>query len=177
VLSALGLAIAPNRRSAAASVMRQVLELGGADVSALATRLATQATGSSPDGAILTWVMRARYVGQGHELDVPFAPDTLPVSMNDAFAARHQERYGFTLDRPVEIVSARCVASTGRHDVRLARRGVCDWGPGRRDNGGALDAVVRGRSTIVLPDATLLVADGWQAQSLPMGGWALERAP
>jgi hypothetical protein len=35
---------------------------------------------------------------------------------------------------------------------------------------------VRGRSTIVLPDATLLVASGWQAQSLSTGGWLLERA-
>jgi N-methylhydantoinase A len=121
--------------------------------------------------------MRARYVGQGHELDVPFAPDTPPASMNHAFASRHHERYGFTLDRPVEIVSARCIASTGMHDVRLARRGLCEWGPDRRDDGGALDVAVRGRSTIALPDATLLVAEGWRAQSLPTGGWVMERAP
>jgi N-methylhydantoinase A len=182
VLSALGLAIAPNRRSAAASVMRRVEELCAADVSALATTLAGRATAhetqpASAHDTVVTWVMRARYVGQGHELDVPFAPDTLPASLNDAFATRHQERYGFTLDRPVEIVSARCIASTGMHDVRLGRRGVCQWGPDRRDDGGALDVVVRGRSTIALPDATLLVADGWQAQSLPTGGWVMERAP
>lgn len=181
VLSALGLAIAPNRRSAAASVMRRAEELCAADVSALATTLAGRATGhetqpSSAHDTVVTWVMRARYVGQGHELDVPFAPDTLPASLNHAFATRHQERYGFTLDRPVEIVSARCIASTGIHDVRLGRRGVCAWGPDRRDDGGALDVVVRGRSTIALPDATLLVADGWQAQSLPTGGWVMERA-
>jgi len=54
---------------------------------------------------------------------------------------------------------------------------ACASGPDRRDDGGALDVVVRGRSTIALPDATLLVADGWQAQSLPTGGWVMERAP
>jgi N-methylhydantoinase A len=28
---------------------------------------------------------------------------------------------------------------------------------------------------IALPDATLLVAEGWTARALPIGGWMMER--
>ena len=181
VLSALGLAIAPSRRTSATSVMRRIADMSDADVRALATTLAARASGvqhgPSDNGVVLNWVVRARYVGQGHELDVPFAPDARPASVGETFAERHRERYGFTLDRPVEVVSARCTASTGMHDVRLGRRGTAVWGPDSRDDGGVIDVVVRGRCTIGLPDATLLVASGWQARSLPTGGWVMERAP
>lgn len=180
VLSALGLAIAPGRRTASASVMRRLEQFGADEVASLSNLLATRAIGGDDDRgsdgeAELRWVARARYVGQGHELDVPFTPDASTASVGARFAERHHERYGFTLDRPVEIVSARCSLSTAMHDVRLARRGVSAWESDRRDNGGVLDAVVRGRSTIALPDATLLVASEWEARSLRTGGWILER--
>jgi N-methylhydantoinase A/oxoprolinase/acetone carboxylase beta subunit len=180
VLSALGLAIAPNRRTAAASVMQRVDALSSADVASLASGLASRATGSQSNGGnglSLRWAARARYVGQGHELDVPFPEHASPAWISERFAVHHQERYGFTLDRSVEIVSARCVASTAERSVRLARRGVSVWSSEHRDDGRELDAVLRGPATVELPDATLLVAPGWEARALPIGGWALERRP
>jgi N-methylhydantoinase A len=180
VLSALGLAIAPNRRTAAASVMRRVETLSQADVSGLATGLASRVTGmhsNGRNGLSLRWASRARYVGQGHELDVPFLQDATPAWIGECFATHHQERYGFTLDRSVEIVSARCTASTAERSVRLARRGKSVWTTERRDDGAELDAVLRGPATVELPDATLLVAAGWEARALPIGGWVLERRP
>jgi hypothetical protein len=30
---------------------------------------------------------------------------------------------------------------------------------------------------VTLPDATLLVAEGWTARTLPIGGWLLDRHP
>jgi N-methylhydantoinase A len=179
VLSALGLAIAPDRRTAAASVMERVETLSDRDVASLAHGLASRATASSAARAAnhidVRWTARARYVGQGHELDVPFPADATPAWIGERFAHHHAERYGFTLDRSVELVSARCTASTAARDVRLARRGPSQWESERRDDGGAIDATVRGRATIALPDATLLVADGWEARALPIGGWTLER--
>ena len=80
------------------------------------------------------------------------------------------------LDRDVEMVSIRCSASIGGRDVRLARRGRSVWSDESRiDDGRELHGVAHGRSTIVLPDATLLVAEGWSGESLPMGGWKLEK--
>jgi N-methylhydantoinase A len=179
VLSALGLAIAPDRRSAAASVMAVTDALLADDIARLADALAVRATArrgvASTNGLDVRWTARARYVGQGHELDVPFRSDAPPRSVADRFASLHVERYGFTLDRPVEIVSARCTASTAARAVRLARRGAGTWDGSMRDDGTMFDATVRGHATVELPDATLLVVPGWEARALPIGGWIMER--
>ena len=181
VLSALGLAIAPRRYGAAASVMRPVDALSAAELrhasAALADR-ATQAHSTSDiaAGILVRHTARARYVGQGHELDVEYDPASGVAALADGFSALHHERYRFTLERPVEVVSIRCTASSSARDVRLERRGSSAWSDAHRiDDGGALSASVRGRATIGLADATLLVAPGWHARTLPVGGWALER--
>ena len=179
VLSALGLAIAPDRRSAAASVMTVTDALDASDIARLADALAARATArrgvASANGLEVRWTARARYVGQGHDLDVPFRSDAPPSSVADRFASLHVERYGFTLDRPVEVVSARCTASTAAREVRLARRGAGTWDGSMRDDGTLFEATVRGHAAVELPDATLLVVPGWEARPLPIGGWIMER--
>jgi N-methylhydantoinase A len=178
VLSALGLAIAPRREMATASVMRTLRDLGGTNILTTAIEASLNATrGGNGDAGQVKHFARARYAGQGHELDVEIAPVLGVDAIGERFAARHGERFGFTLDRDVEIVSVRCTVSTGGRDVRLARRGTSTWNPAVRvDDGGSLTERVSGRATIGLPDATLLVADGWCASSLPIGGWQLETA-
>jgi N-methylhydantoinase A/oxoprolinase/acetone carboxylase beta subunit len=176
VLSALGLAIAPQRYMATASVMKtlQGFDGGGEAIAALEATLRRDRDGSG--AADVKHFARARYVGQGHELDVEIAPRLEPHAIRDRFAARHDERFGFTLDRDVEIVSVRCSLSIGAREMRLARRGRSAWDDASRvDDGAALERQVRGRATIMLPDATLLVASGWTARSLEIGGWKLER--
>ena len=80
------------------------------------------------------------------------------------------------LDHAVEIVSIRCAASSAPGEVRLERTAATAWRDGHFfDDGGRFDATVRGRMPIGLPDATLLVASGWEARALPIGGWALEK--
>jgi N-methylhydantoinase A/oxoprolinase/acetone carboxylase beta subunit len=171
VLSALGLAVAPERRVAMSSVMRRLDELTTDTLAALATDLAGRA-GSAPDVA---WIARVRYMGQGHELEVPFAPGDTPARIHDCFEAMHRSRYGFVLPQPAEVVSARGVRSGETVPARLARRGGSAWSTGRSaDDGGQFDATVRGPAVIALPDATLLVAPGWTARTLEMGGWSLE---
>ena len=173
VLSALGLALAAERRETLASVMLDATGLPVDRVAAILDRLTATA------GAAVThesW-FRARYRGQGHELEVP-----VTAAMNgDAVAARfvqiHAQRFGFTLDVPVEIISARHAASGRAREAQLARRGTTAWradGP-LRDDGGMLDATVHGPVTIALVDATLLVEPGWVARALPIGGWEMSR--
>jgi N-methylhydantoinase A len=127
-------------------------------------------------GRVREWFARARYVGQGHEVEVPFAPDWDGAAIAGRFVELHDERFGFTLDRDVEVVSVRHAAIGEVRRAALERRGPADWDARRLvDGGGPLDAEVRGPAAIALPDATLLVADGWTARALPIGGWLVER--
>jgi N-methylhydantoinase A len=182
VLSALGLAVAPPRRVAYASVMRPLSALDTGMLMALAEGLAKRTLGSETSGSregerwTTEYIMRVRYRGQGHELEIPFQPDESNATLTTRFAAVHNARYGFTLDVPVEAVSARCTRSGEAPAVQLARRGASTWRDAERlDDGSVCDATVRGRAVIALSDATLLVAAGWTARALPIGGWMLER--
>ena len=171
VLSALGLAIAAERRESLASVMRRLSELDPGDTRRLAHSLSGR-----PDAKYThRWWARARYEGQGHELEIPFEPGDTGAEIVARFAEMHDRRYGFTLAREVEVISARHAASGAARSATLARHGQAAWGAAMEDTGAQLDVVVRGRAIISLPDATLLVADGWTARSLPIGGWLVER--
>jgi N-methylhydantoinase A/oxoprolinase/acetone carboxylase beta subunit len=176
VLSALGLAIAPQRYMTTASVMKTTAELRPEDLplEALETSLrSSQGRGATGD---VKHFARARYAGQGHELDVEIAAMLGSDAISARFAARHQARFGFVLDRDVEIVSVRCTLTVGGSAVQLARRGRSCWtDASRADDGGQFDAVVDGRATIGLPDSTLLVSGAWRAIALAVGGWQLER--
>jgi N-methylhydantoinase A/oxoprolinase/acetone carboxylase beta subunit len=157
-----------------ASVMQLAAAVTPAELRATLEALAARAAGA--DGWQRHWWLRARYAGQGHELDVAATPRDEPATIAARFAELHAARFGFTLDRPVEVVSARHAAVGEFRPAALERRGPADWDPRRQvDGGGPLDAVVRGRAAIALPDATLLVAAGWAARALPIGGWLVER--
>jgi hypothetical protein len=80
------------------------------------------------------------------------------------------------MDAPVEIVSARCARSGETFSISLARGGPSRWkDDDTRDDGGELEAVLNGPRVVALPDSTLLVAPGWTATALPIGGWILEK--
>jgi N-methylhydantoinase A/oxoprolinase/acetone carboxylase beta subunit len=104
-----------------------------------------------------------RYEGQGHELDVSLTPATATTALARAFASAHEARFGFTLGRPIEIVSVRSIA---QGKARRARFGTVRARQGRP---------VMGPRAIALPDATLYVARGWQGRKMPSDGWSLER--
>jgi len=180
VLSALGLAVAPERHEAMASVMRRTSDLGRAALAALGERSAEHLP---PHLQRRTWV-RARFEGQGHELDVPLAAADDGASVASRFAALHHARYGFTLDHDVELISVRAAALGRAPDVALARRPTGESmsaiaiAPDETgfviDDGGPRDRAIRGQAVVMLPDATMLVHPGWTAFPLPTGGWRME---
>jgi N-methylhydantoinase A len=178
VLSALGLALAPERREALASVLARCDTLDAAAVRGVLDRLseATAATVASGAPAMRRdWWWRVRFAGQGHELEVPVTPGDDGAAIADRFAALHRARFGFALDAPVDVVSARATATGAARPVAFARRGTGAWDPGDpRDTGGVLDVTVSGPASVALPDATLRVAPGWTARPLPIGGWMVE---
>ena len=175
VLSAVGLAAAAERREAVASVMRRAAALDAGAIAAL--RADTASRISAPHAVRRHWWARARFVGQGHELDTPILEGDDGVRIAARFAEQHFARFGFTLDAPVEIVSARHAAIGAPRDVSLARHGASRWDPAlRHDDGAAFEATVTGRASIALSDATAWIADGWTARALPTGGWLVEHA-
>jgi N-methylhydantoinase A len=120
------------------------------------------------------WI-RARYAGQGHELDVACVADDAITSIVERFQTQHDERFGYRLDRPVEFVSLRVACEGAWWPLRLERSTPAQPFDGV-DHGAALpDVHVIGPSTIRLPDATLRVAAGWSARPHEGGGWWLER--
>jgi len=172
VLSAVGLAIAPERREAAMSLLERLDAL-----SVARWRRACEMLAAQVDGAERAWSLRVRYLGQGHELTIPAAPEDDPHRLIERFAAAHRSRYGFTLPQPVESVALRHVASTPGVAARFARDTDAVPFDGERaiDHGGSADATVHGPRSILLPDATAWIADGWVATPLAIGGWMLRR--
>jgi N-methylhydantoinase A/oxoprolinase/acetone carboxylase beta subunit len=159
VLSAVGLALAPERRESLTSCTYALQAWSDANMRAV-LRDAARVLAAGDTSLEARWSLRARYVGQGYELDVPVTLDDTVSQVADRFVARHAQRTGFTLDRAVECISARTTLSGVAHAIRWHR-------PPRAD-------AVRGAAVVPLPDATLLVAAGWTARPLDIGGWMLE---
>ncbi len=174
VLSALGLAITPERRERIVSLLARTDAL---DEGLLGSALAHAAEGvPSESGWRRAWIARARYVGQGHELDVPVQPGDDGAVLAARFAERHAARNGFTLSAPVEVIGLRYVVGGAAHPVRFAREGESRWSDSHRvDDGGAFGATVRGPTVITLAGATLRVASGWTSTAHETGGWLLDR--
>ena len=160
VLSALGLAMTPERRERMASVMRRLEDW---DDDARRRLLEDLAHGMPTELSRRSWFARMRYAGQGHELDVALAPKSAGRAVATAFAAAHEARYGFGLPAAIEVVSVRVVAEGKGRSVQLGRF------RGRRSKRAA-----RGPRSMTLPDATLFVARGWHATMIGDNAWELK---
>jgi N-methylhydantoinase A len=165
VLSALGLAITSERREAMVSVMRRLDSWLDRERNETTELVAEQAWPRLQKVKPRTraWYFRARYEGQGHELDVEVQQRQPKDEVRAAFEALHAKRYGFTLDAAVEIVSMRHVAEGAG---RSAKFGNAD---------GAARKTLTGPASLALDDATLFVAQGWTAKPHDSGAWILTR--
>ena len=159
VLSALGLAMTPERREVMTSVMKRLDAWPDGERLTLLGNLGTELPARLKKR---TWFARMRYAGQGHELDVPLTQKQTRAAVLSAFASLHERRYGFTLPYPTEVVSVRQVAEGTGRTARLQREAK----PAARR--------LEGPRSLGLPDATLFVAKGWRARLLDSGAWLLE---
>ena len=101
-------------------------------------------------------------MGQGHELEIPFALGDEGAQLAQRFAAEHEKRMGFALEQEIEVIGARIALSTPAREPALAVTHVSR-------------ETVRGPAVVALADATMFVADGWTARALPIGGYLMER--
>jgi N-methylhydantoinase A len=175
VLSALGLAITPERRERMVSVLAPTDTL---DHAAVLAALHHAAEGvADGENWQRSWTARMRYVGQGHELDVAALEDDDGASLSKRFTTLHAQRNGFTLDAPTEVIGVRHVASGAAHPIQFARRGRSAWGGATAiDDGGEFDARLEGPTVVVLEGATMRIAEGWVGEPHSTGGWILVRA-
>jgi N-methylhydantoinase A len=167
VLSALGLAVAPRRVDARRSALLAGAELTDAAIATVVDEIAPGA-GSGAERRV---TLELRYAGQSFELAVPWEGD-----VREAFAARHEERYGYRdPDGEVELVTVQVSAVTPGPAVRLAAEAGASAPQGERavvlggDRVGAAvwrgelaaGARIEGPAVWHGPEATLLVAPGW----------------
>jgi N-methylhydantoinase A len=192
VLCALGLAAAAPRRDVSRTVM-----LGGGSLSSgrlHRERAALLAEASAALGARPSRVRvrhELRYRGQSFELPVEESGSSEPDTLREAFAAAHEQRYGYRDDNAdIELVTVR-VSVWGQSpalrapspDDRRPRRGEThrvvlggeareaevlrgELAPGTHLEGPALCA---------MPEATLLIAAGWAGEVDASGSAQLHR--
>jgi N-methylhydantoinase A len=151
VLSALGLAAADRR----ADTQHTVLGHDDASVDALRDEVGA-ALGGEPEIEV-AWDLR--YRGQSHELTVRGAQRH---ELRERFEALHEERYGHRdSDGEVELVTVRV---TGRLPAPAV------------DFGAPASEEVEGPTVVALPEATLVVPEGWSGGTDDTGTLVLERA-
>jgi N-methylhydantoinase A/oxoprolinase/acetone carboxylase beta subunit len=147
VLSALGLAAAERRRDRARTVLLR------------GDRLTAQAL--SPEHGEAAYDVR--YRGQSFELTVRGVPPE-PAAVREAFESAHEERYGYRDPAgEIEVVAIRETVREPGPDVELA--GASDAPSGR----------IVGPQTVRLPEATLVVPQGWAGEQDATGTIVLER--
>ncbi len=107
VFSALGLLLSPPRIDEARSVL---LRAGDDDLDAEVASVGAEAARRLP-GALVSTMVDVRYLGQSHELTVPYGPEEGWEVLAGRFHAAHLERNGFQRpEDPIEAVTVRAVA-------------------------------------------------------------------
>jgi N-methylhydantoinase A len=190
VLSALGLAAAPERIDVLASMHRAIEVLSASDL-AQAFRPLLDAANGALQGARLTRLVDCRFAGQGYEVTVDAADN--PAAIASSFRAAHQARHGHAdPEQPIEIVNLRVVAERTVQEPRLKRRENTETAApqhraivtrqGQRCEAQVwrLDALPReqrltGPTLLAGPDATALIEPGWGGRVHESGAVLLER--
>ena len=188
VLSALGLAAAPERVDAVASVHRPLEGLSAEQLDRWRDDLARTVRSELPDAEVQAFA-DCRFSGQGYEVMLPVPGG--PVALRDAFITAHRQRYGHGhAEAPVELVALRAVAvrpapalsfDAGSGGSAKSRAGLIGWrgaterAERRRLEGMKPGTVVRGPTVLDGADATALVAPGWEARVHRCGALIVKR--
>lgn len=163
VLSALGMLAAPRARNLSRTLPGTLADVDHSTVEHAFGELAAQgrdelaAEGVAPDAVTVIRGADLRYRGQSYTLEVPWSEDAAA-----AFEALHETRYGHALPLPVELVNLRVRVEAPAEQPQLPTVA----GAGERRHG---------PQAVVTADATLWIAEGWEAERDALGNWMLRR--
>lgn len=190
VLSALGLAISDQRRDYVRPVLASLDRLVVEDIVPLFKQMEDEAVQDlGVEAPSFGRLVDLRYQGQSFELTIE-ADDLVDLATN--FHLAHEQRYGYRMDdQPLELVSARLVASVA------GDRPVLRDGPPRGNartgirsinlDGAWIDvpvldrtalgcgSSVEGPAVVEFPEATCLVRPGWRGSVDEVGTLVLKR--
>jgi N-methylhydantoinase A len=177
VLSALGLAAAPEKLEFVVSLHKLTHELGAEDMNAACSEL-ERASDEELPGAERQRFADCRYVGQGYELTVPAVLAGEQVAAE--FHNTHERRFGHCdTARAVEVVNVRVVATRGGTTIRLGGnvgKGALLAGATRADwHSLAPGTTLEGPLMVDGLDSTVRIEAGWHGVVHPSGAILLER--
>jgi N-methylhydantoinase A len=194
VLSALGLAAAPERVDFIASLHQRLTQVSAEVLSDAFQPLVAAATTALPQ-ALVTRLVDCRFAGQGYEITVPVLHDD-PAALDSAFRAAHGARHGHAdSEGAVELVNVRVVAERSA-SVAVGRRRAAKGGAGAARAqrkivtraGASVNAevwplgelaagqAVVGPAILAGHDATALIEPGWRGVVHDSGAVLLELA-
>lgn len=169
VLSAVGLAHAPERVELLRSLHRSVAGLSDADVEKPFAGLTNALLDELPNAAVDRYV-DGRYAGQGYELTVLFHQGV--AGWTEAFHRAHLSRFGHAdREATVEAINLRVVGTRAaksppqQRGVTRSAAGV-GWEPGRE---------FVGPLTLPAFDTTVRIEKGWVARVHETGALIIER--
>ena len=193
VLSALGLAVAPERVDFVASLHRPLGELSPLALSAAFQPLVSAAAVALPQAPVTRFV-DCRFAGQGYEITIPAVRDD-PALLDTAFRAAHRTRHGHAdAHEAIELVNLRVVVERPVADnvIGQSRRKGGEGATGRRDimtsDGARVEATVWplgemavgqqlvGPAILAGHDATGLIEPGWRGVVHASGAVIVERS-
>ncbi len=178
VLSALGLCASDRRRDTARTVMLVGAELNAERIAAEVKALIAAAGAGLGANAEPQLVYEMRYAGQAFELSVPGPPRPDPATLAAEFERLHEERYGHRdPEGEVVLVDIRlALVVPGPEPRPLAAEAGLERLTRRVNFGGEWTEtpVLRGEPSVgteaagpvvfELPEATLVLPPGWQAE-------------
>ena len=181
VLSAMGMLTAPDAVELTRGLVLRLDAGAGSALAAARSEMTASLGASSKAGGRIEWRADARYVGQAHEIIVEVQEPTV-AAVRDAFHQEHERRFGFAApDNDVELVTLRSRAVIAAPPFPRVPPGA-----GRPSKLNGREFVVRdelaegdrvaGPRSIVQPDATTYVAEGWTAACGPDGHLVLGRS-
>ncbi len=115
VLSAFGMLVAPRQRTFTHTIVQRADGIRSTEVESLLEELRARALEELAKEHVneaetqTDTTVACRYLGQSFTLDLEWQIGfTNPVSVEQAFHHAHQQRYGYQLQRPVELVTLKC---------------------------------------------------------------------
>jgi N-methylhydantoinase A len=193
VLAALGLVVSQRRRDSQRSVLWSGDEITGEAIKQAVDELGEQARRAlGESGAELHATYELRYRGQSFELAIPAPTNASPAELRDAFEAEHEDRYGYRdPEQTLELVTIRVTATTAGAGVTLGQSGS-EREPERGSRRGRIDGKevelqvlrgapppgtrARGPAVFELPESTVLLPPGWQAEVDDTGTVRMQRS-